>query len=157
MVADISAGPCSYGRVGAPEGVIGPFTLPRLRRVIIPRWKTALAREETKRVRNAKFRGQLSTLVMSAVQHLIAPDIRCGFAGLLLTFSVGLTRGQRERFGEIAVSFALSPKVGSRWRMSGRRLRLLEVWVELERFWVSCFLGEASLLTLTSIKALARG
>jgi hypothetical protein len=75
-VADISAGPCSYGRISAPEGAIGPFTLPRLRRVIIPRRVTALGKEEAEKVRRAKFRGQLSTLVLSAVQHLFAPDVR---------------------------------------------------------------------------------
>lgn len=72
VVIDISAGPCTYGRIETEEGSISYRSLPRLSRLIFPRGSGAAKVDSTEAV----FMGQLSALVSTTIEHLIAPDIR---------------------------------------------------------------------------------
>lgn len=69
---DLSAGPCTYGKIEAEEGSVSPRTLPRLRNVMHPRsWKAVVDQSS-----NDIFLGQLASLISTTVEHVIAPDVR---------------------------------------------------------------------------------
>ncbi|KAF7837703.1 Pleiotropic drug resistance protein 3 isoform D [Senna tora] len=72
VVIDLSAGPCTYGKIEAEEGSVSSRTLPRLRDVIRPRsWRGV-----TDQSSNDIFLGQLASLISTTVEHVIAPDVR---------------------------------------------------------------------------------
>jgi len=86
-VLDLAAGPCTLARVGrgggAEEGVTTGASLPRLAPLLLP-YARFLASgshgpNEVKDLaarRDALLRGHLSTLVLSSVRHLLAPDVK---------------------------------------------------------------------------------
>lgn len=69
-VIDLSAGPCTYGKIEAEEGTVSSRTLPRLRNVVTQSGTTSLKSS------NDIFLGQLASLVSTTVEHVIAPDVR---------------------------------------------------------------------------------
>ncbi|KAK3011226.1 hypothetical protein RJ639_012378 [Escallonia herrerae] len=72
VVIDLSAGPCTYGKVETEEGSVSSKTLPRLRNLMFPRGSGAVNNPSTHDI----FVGQLSALVATTVEHVIAPDVR---------------------------------------------------------------------------------
>ncbi|KAF5784545.1 hypothetical protein HanXRQr2_Chr11g0520691 [Helianthus annuus] len=71
VVVDISAGPCTYGRLETEEGSVSPKTIPRLRNVLYPKGSTA-----DKFTTRDNFVGQLAALIGIITQHLVSPDVR---------------------------------------------------------------------------------
>ncbi|KAL1334949.1 hypothetical protein HN51_063887 [Arachis hypogaea] len=71
VVIDLSAGPCTYGKIEAEEGSVSSRTLPRLRNVIRPGGMTTVYQSS-----NDIFLGQLASLISTTVEHVIAPDVR---------------------------------------------------------------------------------
>ena len=71
VVIDLSAGPCTYGKIEAEEGSVSSRTLPRLRNVIRPGGLSTVY-QSSKDI----FLGQLASLVSTTVEHVIAPDVR---------------------------------------------------------------------------------
>lgn len=69
---DISAGPCSYGRLESEEGSVGHRTVPRLEHLLLPKYRPAVNPSVVENV----FCGQISRTIVSALEHVIAPDIR---------------------------------------------------------------------------------
>ncbi|CAK9871609.1 unnamed protein product [Sphagnum jensenii] len=72
-VIDISAGPCSYGRRESEEGSVGYRTVPRLQHLLLPRRRSPVVDPS---IVKGVFCGQISGLIVSAVEHIIAPDVR---------------------------------------------------------------------------------
>ncbi|XP_058757608.1 uncharacterized protein LOC131630884 [Vicia villosa] len=70
VVIDLSAGPCTYGKIEAEEGSVSSRTLPRLRNAV------HLSSTTSYRSSNDIFLGQLASLVSTTVEHVIAPDVR---------------------------------------------------------------------------------
>ncbi|KAI7749734.1 hypothetical protein M8C21_015589 [Ambrosia artemisiifolia] len=73
VVIDISAGPCTYGKIETEEGSVSSKTLPRLRNAISP--KSSIAANDHATTHD-NFIGQLAALIGITVQHVIAPDVR---------------------------------------------------------------------------------
>ncbi|XP_020575814.1 uncharacterized protein LOC110021592 [Phalaenopsis equestris] len=71
-VIDLSAGPCTYGKIETEEGSVSYRTLPRLSGIIFPRGSTVVNVDST----NDLLIGHLGALVATTVEHVIAPDIR---------------------------------------------------------------------------------
>ncbi|GAB4842998.1 hypothetical protein Ancab_012976 [Ancistrocladus abbreviatus] len=71
-VIDLSAGPCTYGKIETEEGSISSKTLPRLRTVMYPRGLTRTSDHSGHDV----LVGQLGALISSTIEHVIAPDVR---------------------------------------------------------------------------------
>lgn len=71
-VIDLSAGPCTYGKIETEEGSVSARTLPRLLNVMFPRSSSTANHQMMQPV----FLGQLASLVSTAVEHIIAPDVR---------------------------------------------------------------------------------
>lgn len=71
-VIDISAGPCSYGRLESEEGSVGHRTVPRLQNLLVPRRRPVVNPAVVENV----FCGQISGTIVSALEHVIAPDVR---------------------------------------------------------------------------------
>ncbi|KAK9068345.1 hypothetical protein SSX86_012456 [Deinandra increscens subsp. villosa] len=71
VVVDISAGPCTYGRLETEEGSVSSKTIPRLRNVMYPPGSTA-----DKFTTHDIFVGRLSALIGIIVEHIISPDVR---------------------------------------------------------------------------------
>ncbi|XP_074319977.1 uncharacterized protein LOC141656822 [Silene latifolia] len=71
-VIDLSAGPCTYGKIETEEGSIGSKTLPRIRNFIFPKGVSAVADHSS----HDLFVGQLGSLISTTVEHVIAPDVR---------------------------------------------------------------------------------
>ena len=84
-VLDLAAGPCALARVGAPIGsdaarLTTAWSLPRLAPLLLPH-----AREATREtpavaaaaaaIRDAQFRARMSAVALSAVRHVVAPDV----------------------------------------------------------------------------------
>ncbi|KAK1320016.1 hypothetical protein QJS10_CPB04g01017 [Acorus calamus] len=69
VVIDLSAGPCTYGKIETEEGSVSYRTLPRLGNLIFPRGSTAVSMHDV-------FVGQLSSLISTTIEHVIAPDLR---------------------------------------------------------------------------------
>lgn len=73
VVIDISAGPCTYGKIETEEGSVSSKTLPRLRNAMFPQGSIAANDHSTT---HENFIGQLAALIGTTVQHVIAPDVR---------------------------------------------------------------------------------
>ncbi|XP_076914279.1 uncharacterized protein LOC143573233, partial [Bidens hawaiensis] len=71
VVVDISAGPCTYGRLETKEGSVSSKAIPRLRNVMYTQGPTA-----DKFITHDNFVGQLAALIGVITEHLISPDIR---------------------------------------------------------------------------------
>ncbi|KAH6769575.1 transmembrane protein [Perilla frutescens var. hirtella] len=71
VVIDLSAGPCTYGKIETEEGSVNPKTLPRLQNVVFPR--PGAGGEQSA---HDIFFGQLSAAIATTVEHVIAPDVR---------------------------------------------------------------------------------
>ena len=71
-VIDLSAGPCTYGKIETEEGSVSSRTLPRLRNVLFPRGFGAATDHST----HDNFLGELAALVSTTIEHVIAPDVR---------------------------------------------------------------------------------
>lgn len=67
---DLSAGPCTYGKIETEEGSVNPKTLPRLQNVLFPR---SGGGEQSA---HDTFVGQLGAIIATTVEHVIAPDVR---------------------------------------------------------------------------------
>ncbi|KAI5405007.1 hypothetical protein KIW84_051968 [Lathyrus oleraceus] len=67
VVIDLSAGPCTYGKIEAEEGSVSSRTLPRLRNAV------RLSTTASYRSSNDIFLGPLASLVSTTVEHVIAP------------------------------------------------------------------------------------
>ncbi|ONK67584.1 uncharacterized protein A4U43_C05F1550 [Asparagus officinalis] len=72
VVIDLSAGPCTYGKIETEEGSVSFRTLPRLSSLIFPRGSNYDSVSAT----NDLFIGQLGALISTTIEHVIAPDIR---------------------------------------------------------------------------------
>ncbi|XAR56982.1 hypothetical protein NMG60_11024971 [Bertholletia excelsa] len=72
VVIDLSAGPCTYGKIETEEGSVSSKTLPRLKNVVFPRSSVAASEHSAHDI----FVGQLAALVATTVEHVIAPDVR---------------------------------------------------------------------------------
>ncbi|CAI9776768.1 unnamed protein product [Fraxinus pennsylvanica] len=71
VVVDLSAGPCTYGKIETEEGSVNPKTLPRLQNVFLPRL-VAGSEQSAPDI----FIGQLASVIATTVEHVIAPDVR---------------------------------------------------------------------------------
>ncbi|PSR92497.1 capsid protein [Actinidia chinensis var. chinensis] len=71
-VIDLSAGPCTYGKIETEEGSVSSKTLPRLRHVMFTRGSAVPADHSAHNI----FIGQVAALVATAIEHIIAPDVR---------------------------------------------------------------------------------
>lgn len=71
-VIDLSAGPCTYGKIETEEGSVSSKTLPRLQHVMFPSGLGPASGHSTSDI----FIGQLASLISTAVEHVIAPDVR---------------------------------------------------------------------------------
>ena len=69
---DLSAGPCTYGKIETEEGSVSSKTLPRLKNVIFPRGSNLVSEHSAHDI----FVGQLGALIATTVEHVIAPDVR---------------------------------------------------------------------------------
>ncbi|GLT98980.1 hypothetical protein SLE2022_164510 [Rubroshorea leprosula] len=72
VVIDLSAGPCTYGKIETEEGSVSPRTVPRIRNVMFPRGFGSL-RDHTS---HDNFMGHLAALIATTVEHVIAPDVK---------------------------------------------------------------------------------
>nr|CAB3496129.1 unnamed protein product [Digitaria exilis] len=72
VVIDLSAGPCTYGKIETEEGSVSYRSMPRLSQIIFPRGLAAPSASSTQDI----FIGQLGGLISTTIEHLIAPDIR---------------------------------------------------------------------------------
>jgi hypothetical protein len=72
VVIDLSAGPCTYGKIETEEGSVSYRSLPRLSQIIFPRGLAAPSASSTQDI----FIGQLGGLISTTIEHVIAPDIR---------------------------------------------------------------------------------
>ncbi|KAL0376345.1 UNVERIFIED_CONTAM: hypothetical protein Scaly_0752100 [Sesamum calycinum] len=70
VVIDLSAGPCTYGKIETEEGSVNPKTLPRLQNVLFPR--SGVSQQSA----HDTFVGQLGAVIATTVEHVIAPDVR---------------------------------------------------------------------------------
>ncbi|PRQ39472.1 hypothetical protein RchiOBHm_Chr4g0425571 [Rosa chinensis] len=75
VVIDLSAGPCTYGKIETEEGTVSSRTLPRLRNIMFPRGMGA-DRAASEHSTHDVFVGQLASLVSTTIEHVIAPDVR---------------------------------------------------------------------------------
>ncbi|CAN6923198.1 unnamed protein product [Brassica oleracea] len=72
VVIDLSAGPCTYGKIETEEGSVSPRTLPRIRNIMLPGEVSPAGHQSTHDI----FSGQLAALVATTIEHVIAPDVR---------------------------------------------------------------------------------
>uniref|UniRef100_A0A0D3FHN5 DUF7906 domain-containing protein n=1 Tax=Oryza barthii TaxID=65489 RepID=A0A0D3FHN5_9ORYZ len=72
VVIDLSAGPCTYGKIETEEGSVSYRSLPRLLNIIFPRGLAAPSASSTQDI----FIGQLGGLISTTIEHVIAPDVR---------------------------------------------------------------------------------
>lgn len=71
-VIDLSAGPCTYGKIETEEGSISSRTLPRIQNMLFSKGLSAAADHSSHEV----FVGQLGALISTTVEHVLAPDVR---------------------------------------------------------------------------------
>ncbi|KAL2629904.1 hypothetical protein R1flu_014590 [Riccia fluitans] len=71
-VIDLSAGPCVYGKIESDEGSVGYRSIPRLQHLLFPRRRDPVSKKDTE----DSLRGLLSSLIVSAIEHVISPDVR---------------------------------------------------------------------------------
>lgn len=72
VVIDLSAGPCTYGKIETEEGSVSPRTLPRLQHVMFPRGFGLAGAHST----HEFFIGQLASMISTTIEQVIAPDVR---------------------------------------------------------------------------------
>lgn len=72
---DLSAGPCTYGKIETEEGSVSSKTLPRLQKVLFPRGLGIAGEHAAHNI----FIGQLGALIATTVEHVIAPDVRYAY------------------------------------------------------------------------------
>lgn len=72
---DISAGPCTYGKIETEEGSVSYRTIPRLSNLIFPSGSNAARVSSTQDL----LMGQVGALIATTIEHVIAPDIRYFF------------------------------------------------------------------------------
>ncbi|KAH8496434.1 hypothetical protein H0E87_019265 [Populus deltoides] len=72
VVIDLSAGPCTYGKIETEEGSVSSRTLPRIRNMMFPGGVGAAGDHSTRDT----FVGQLAALISTTVEHVVAPDVR---------------------------------------------------------------------------------
>lgn len=72
VVIDLSAGPCTYGKIETEEGSVSYRSLPRLSNIIFPRGLAAPSASSTQDI----FMGHLGSLISTTIEHVIAPDVR---------------------------------------------------------------------------------
>ncbi|CAN1281618.1 hypothetical protein LINPERPRIM_LOCUS17803 [Linum perenne] len=74
VVIDLSAGPCTYGKIETEEGSVSTRTMPRIRNVVLSKGSGigTISDHSSPEI----FVGQLSALVSTTVEHIIAPDVR---------------------------------------------------------------------------------
>ncbi|THG00815.1 hypothetical protein TEA_016877 [Camellia sinensis var. sinensis] len=72
VVIDLSAGPCTYGKIETEEGSVSSKTLPRLQNVMFPRGLSVASDHSAHDI----FVGQVAALVATTIEHVIAPDVR---------------------------------------------------------------------------------
>ncbi|CAL5337784.1 unnamed protein product [Camellia sinensis] len=72
VVIDLSAGPCTCGKIETEEGSVSSKTLPRLRNVMFPRGLSVASDHSAHDI----FVGQVAALVATTIEHVIAPDVR---------------------------------------------------------------------------------
>jgi len=72
VVIDLSAGPCTYGKIETEEGSVSYRSMPRLSQIIFPRGLAAPSASSTQDI----FIGQLGGAIATTIEHVIAPDIR---------------------------------------------------------------------------------
>ena len=72
---DLSAGPCTYGKIETEEGSVSSKTLPRLQHVMFPSGLGPASGHSTSDI----FIGQLASLISTTIEHVIAPDVRYFF------------------------------------------------------------------------------
>uniref|UniRef100_A0A803N2B2 DUF7906 domain-containing protein n=1 Tax=Chenopodium quinoa TaxID=63459 RepID=A0A803N2B2_CHEQI len=70
-VIDLSAGPCTYGKIETEEGSISSRTLPRIRNMFSKELSAAAVH-----LSHDVFVGQLGALITTTVEHVLAPDVR---------------------------------------------------------------------------------
>ncbi|XP_058077927.1 uncharacterized protein LOC131226190 [Magnolia sinica] len=73
-VIDLSAGPCTYGKIETEEGSVSYKTLPRLWNLIFPRG--SITASVSASADHDIFMGQLGAIISTTIEHVIAPDIR---------------------------------------------------------------------------------
>lgn len=71
-MVDLSAGPCTYGKIETEEGSVSSRSLPRLRNVVFHKGLGVV----TEHAAHETFVGQLASLVATTIEHVIAPDVR---------------------------------------------------------------------------------
>lgn len=76
---DLSAGPCTYGKIETEEGSVNPRTLPRLQNVLFPRPGAG-----SERSAHDIFVGQLGAVIATTVEHVMAPDVRYASCALYI-------------------------------------------------------------------------
>ena len=72
VVIDLSAGPCTYGKIETEEGSGSSKTLPRLRNVMYPKGSGSISEPYS----TDMFFGRVASLVATTIEHVIAPDVR---------------------------------------------------------------------------------
>lgn len=72
VVIDLSAGPCTYGKIETEEGSVSYRTLPRLWNMLYPKGSFA----ESARSTHDVFIGELAALISTTIEHVIAPDVK---------------------------------------------------------------------------------
>ncbi|PKA49913.1 hypothetical protein AXF42_Ash019229 [Apostasia shenzhenica] len=72
VVIDLSAGPCTYGKIETEEGSVSYKTMPRLSNLIFSRGSNTRTVSST----NELLMGELGALISTTIEHVIAPDIR---------------------------------------------------------------------------------
>lgn len=72
VVIDLSAGPCTYGKIEAEEGSVSFKSLPRLRNIMLPGETGPNSYRGSQNI----FLGQLSSLIATTIEHVISPDVR---------------------------------------------------------------------------------
>ncbi|KAG6757903.1 hypothetical protein POTOM_038229 [Populus tomentosa] len=72
VVIDLSAGPCTYGKIETEEGSVSSRSLPRIRNMMFPGGVGAASDHSTRDT----FVGQLAALISTTVEHVVAPDVR---------------------------------------------------------------------------------
>lgn len=77
-VIDLSAGPCTYGKIETEEGSISTKSLPRLQHVMLPRELSKSSDHSAPDI----FIGQVASLIATTVEHVIAPDVRFEITGM---------------------------------------------------------------------------
>ena len=71
-VIDLSADPCTYGKIETEEGSVSYKTIPRLLNILFPRGRDHVSPGSTVEL----FTGYLRALISTTVEHVLTPDVR---------------------------------------------------------------------------------